>query len=491
MPDTGAIAPLPRPPAPRVRLYRAPPPAPRQTQGVMQEILLGVVGCGMLLPYAAIFTLGGAATRTLYPLYCLIVGLAMIRHRRALYPSFVVIVFVMAPFLRRVIDEHAGFQQFNLVLLAPYVTLLPTLVPLLRQSLGFSRHGSWPFTLMLGCFVYGSFIALFEARLVPGLYEPLRWALPVALAAYIIESCEEVDEIRRRLIWSLCIIVPVMTLYGIYQYVSPPAWDRLWLVNANNPTFGSPVPFGVRVFSLMNSPGSTGMFTAFAIVLLVSEGGLFALIGLAGMPLLALTMLRVGWVACAAGLLVVLVQAPARRKAGFIAAVAVLAVVGSLFAGSLQLSPNVSHALQERLDSFTSLSKDTSASDRLHTYSTFLERFSDEVMGEGYGANASMATMTELHQEVPLDSGIMEALLIYGLIGGLIYFIALGGVTLEAYRASRQAAGMLAGSFAVIVGQIVTFPGGSNQIGESGLLAWIGVGLLLAHAARLQVLHRR
>jgi len=96
-----------------------------------------------------------------------------------------------------------------------------------------------------------------------------------------------------------------------------------------------------------------------------------------------------------------------------------------------------------------------------------------------------------LHQEVPLDSGIMEALLIYGLIGGLVYFFALGGVTLEAYRASRQAAGLLAGSFGVIVGQIVTFPGGSNQIGESGLLSWIGVGLLLAHASRLQAPHRR
>ena len=466
--------------------WSQPMPAPARTadRTVLLEALVGVLCFGLLVPFAMVSVLGASTVRLLYPAYTLAVGLVIMRRWPTLYPAFMIGVFVFSPFLRRVVDYQAGFVQFNPVLLAPYVALLPAAVPLLRQCLGVSRFGNWAFSAMIGCFVYASFVALFKATIVPALWEPLHWVMPVALAAHIIEL-QQSDAVRRRVLAALCIVVPLTMVYGVYQYVSPMLWDTVWMQNVNNPTFGDPVAYGIRVFSMMNSPGSTGVFTALSIVILLGEGGLLSIMAVTGFPLMLLTLIRMSWLMCIVGVLATLLLAPARRKMSLMIGIAVFAVFAVVGAGSLSFSTEMDTMLSKRLDTFTTLGNDVSATDRLNTYSDFVDRLSKNVLGEGFGAELSTATEAA-HQGTVLDSGILEPSLILGVLAGLVYFISLGAIVVQCYRAQKLTAGRLTSYFALVPTMLVGMVLGSVQSGELGLLAWTGIGILLSAASEIE-----
>jgi O-antigen ligase len=460
------------------------PPTARVPSGAgFFPVCVLVLLAALAVPYVAIMLAGGGLVRTVYPAYILCVALFVMANRRPLYPAFMIAVFAFSPFLRRVADYQAGFAIFNLILLGPYTGLLPTVPALLRRAFGGRGTLNWPFAVVLICVIYAVFLAMFRMAFIAAAFEGMKWLLPTALAAFIMAEPAESETVRHSVIQALCLIMPILTLYGVYQFLYAPLWDVYWMWNIDNPTFGFGEAFKIRVFSMMNSPGTVGMFSSYAMTLLAGDSLLALAIAAASLPLLALTLIRTAWLSIAAGLAVLLLRASGSRRLILIAGMAGIGFIAAAIMASPNLPPDINNMVTERLATFAGLSTDNSADDRLAVYDAFFGRLADSPWGEGFGANISTISLQGAKRDlVAIDSGLLEAYLIYGIVGGTLYFLAFGALVAEAWRALPGLGGRLDANFAVVGCAVAVLPLGSNEVGEPGVLVWTALGTLFAGA---------
>ncbi len=445
-----------------------------------------IVGTTLVLPLAVPFVLAvasGSVLRMAYPAYVLGLSLAYVSSsRRWLFPVFILSIFAFDSFLRRMADYGSGFALFNLIIVGPYLGIVPMLPALARRLLGQRPGPVWPFIAIVLLMTYSIFVAILNgAALVSALYEPVRWLLPVALCAFIMDRPEEVDAIYRSLILALSLIVPIHAVYGVYQYVVAPGWDVLWMININNPTFGVAEPFKIRVFGMMNSPFSGAVFGAMSMILLGGAGLVPLAIAVLGLPALALTLDRTGWVGLAIGLGWLLYSAPPSRKLVLITGSVVVAFTATALLASPVIAPDVANKIMDRFGTLQDLRSDGSANVRLDVYANLYDRLADHPFGEGFGVNESIVTISDRKKNQPLDSGFLEAFLIYGVLGGCVYFAAVVALVKRALAASRRAPKRLSGPMAVVVSMWVMSLLGASQIAEVGALGWAALGIVLAH----------
>ncbi len=447
-------------------------------------VLAGLIlGGTLILPYGLIQVSPGIM-RTLFPAYALTVGLLVMNRWPSAFPAVCVGFCAFVPFLRRVADYQVGFVQANPILLGSLVVLLPALPSLFRRILTPGAPLAGPLAAMVGCLMYGSFLALVGEKVIQALYEPAWYILPVALATFVMERPADLVAIRRSLTQAVLLIMPIMTVYGVLQYVSPQPWDIVWMLNVDNNTFGKPMPYEVRVFSMLNSPGTAGVFTAYAMLMLSGGGLIGMLVAVAALPLLLLTIIRTAWLAVFIGLVAILVVAPATQRLRLVGALAAGILAMVLLVASPAVPVSVKNMIEDRANSFTSLGTDTSANDRRDTYASFYNRLAESPLGEGFGANGSATASVQKRDLPALDSGILEIFLTFGLPVGMIYMYSLGAIILAAWRGMRLSRGALADCFAVLVATLAIMPLGNSIAGETGGIQWTAIGLLLTVSAQ-------
>lgn len=447
-------------------------------------LLLIVLMIPLALPYGLIMSIGGGPVRVAYPIYILGCAILVRAWHKENYPALVLAVFAFAPFLRRVADDRAGFLLINPILVAPYVALLPTLPSLLRQVMGFGRGSVWPFLLMLLCFIYAGFMSALQSLSAAHLFEAIRWVFPLAFATYLIGQSRNIDVIRRQVIRAILLILPILVFYGIYQYVVAPAWDVDWMLNLGSLSmaFGNPEPYKIRVYSMMNSPYSVALWAAMGMILLSGEGILGLIEAGTALSLLALTLVRTAWAGLLVGLLVLFIRGGPSRKLLLVLGAGLFGIVGMALLESQMLPGDVTTLVTNRFDTLYRLNSDFSARERESVYDTFFERLSDAPLGEGFGVNLSTASMAAKRNAEALDSGLLEAYLTFGVVGGTAYFIALAAMIAEAFRAAGRLRGELAGFFAAVCCSVAVLPLGPGQSGEVGVMAWCAFAILVATA---------
>ena len=96
----------------------------------------------------------------------------------------------------------------------------------------------------------------------------MKWSAAPLFALYVPQDADRTDALHRMICLALLIALPLMATYGVALYFAPARWGVDWLTNIQlvDPglaSIGNPLPYELRVFSTMNSPGS---FTAFALV---------------------------------------------------------------------------------------------------------------------------------------------------------------------------------------------------------------------------------
>jgi hypothetical protein len=444
-------------------------------------VALAAVVLPLLAPYGMTIAMGGSLFRVVAPAYFLVFGLLYAQYWRSLFPIFAIAAFVYAPFLRRVADNSGGFVSFNLALVAPYFGLLPTVPALVRRVLGQRPGPVWPFATLTAVIIYGIYAALVnEGDPLVALYEAGRWMLPIAFCAFVMDKPEESEAIRRRVVAGIALILPVLTFYGIYQYVVAPPWDVYWMINVDNITFGDPEPYKIRVFSMLNSPFSAAAFATMAMVLLGAESVPSMVIAGTGTALLALSLVRTAWLGLAVGIAWILLTGTSSRRALLTIGAIIFGFLTTMVVAVPVIAPDIAESILSRFDTLQNLQKDSSANTRFDFYSSFYTRLDAYPLGEGFGASQSFATRNDRRQTTPLDSGILEALLVFGVAVATVYFIAVGALVRRAFRASRLAPRELAGCMAIVTTVLVMSFLGSYQQGEIGAFAWAALGIILA-----------
>jgi hypothetical protein len=426
--------------------------------------------------------------RAAVPAVAAFVALTLYLRRPIAYVHFTLWTWFLTPLLRRIIDWHFSYEDQNLVLLAPFVVSAIAGITIVRErrrikgteftpylfcaagifygfSVGIIRwklHAS--VAVSLGGVVYGLFLWL--APLVFGLHLHLRWGQYEAQKAAIL-SCFK---------WG----VLLLGVYGVYQYVAPPAWDCAWLEGIpggwESTSFGKPFPFEIRVWSTMNSPGTfAGMMLPGLVLLTVAKTRLKLVISAVGYAAFLLSQVRTGWLAW---ILAMFLLATFGRSAALKRFFALLLFLPLCLVPVL-LVPQFKQTVEDRVNTLTDLNRDGSMTDRKIMYKVVGGQLLSDPAGVGLVNGSTFGV-----DEMPLDSGLLQTILMLGFVGGAFFAvgIAISIVDLMRRRGSREGspdefANALRVLFLVMLIELI----GTNVfVNFFGCILWTSYGLWAA-----------
>ena len=432
----------------------------------------------------AAFVGGGNALRLAFPAGAFLLSCYFIYlNRKDCLIELVIALFLITPFVRRVVDNTSGFQAANVLMLSPYMASLIT-VPIAINKLIKASNFRYQtqFYLIYIAIIYGLVIALFEDRFFAGGFEAVTWITPLSIGLIIALEPENRISYETVFVRTLLIGVPLISFYGVYQFIYPPAWDTYWMINVKMTTIGLPEPFAVRVFGTMNSPASYAQDLVFAILIIMSRhSSLLRLPALTSAAIaVLLSMVRTSWIGFIGGLICLLILGNSVKvKASVLGAVLFLTLSIPIM---IQI-PQVDQMLSDRFESFSSGSSDASAEDRWESYVYFFtDTIADSPLGEGFGNIGVRSAALDNGKTNSVDGAPIQIGTVLGLGFGLVYIISVGVLILAAIKIAREnnADQFINACASVLVCAGLMFASGNITIGECGIFFWIVTGFCLA-----------
>ena len=407
----------------------------------------------------------GAPLRPLFVVGCAAVSYDAWRRGAAVHLQVAITLFCLAPFLRRVVDVHAGYDTTSVMLVGP---MLAILIPTVELRALFRPDRPLdpalrPFLIVGGCIAYGGLISLIEGDLVSVASGLLKWVAPLLYGMWLFERARTDEAVLAGAVRAFLVVMPALGAYAVYQYVDPPMWDQYWMQSAPINSIGYPVPYQVRVFSMMNSPGSYATFTACGLLLIgfCRSGWISALLAAPCSLGLLLSMYRAAWIELVVAVLFCTLLAATRRRAVGLATGGAATVLVALTATPF------GDAILARFDTFGDGSQDGSARERLQEFSTMLNADDGTLLGHGFvfvdGGKMGLL----------IDGQIISCWYTMGLVVGMICLAAIlwaigQGMSRTAGR--RDPARVVLGAF--MAGTLAQMPLAGIAAGETGFLFW-------------------
>jgi hypothetical protein len=418
----------------------------------------------------AIGGIGGKILAIVFPVSMLAVGWFLYFRYPPFYVGFVWWTMFLTPLVRRLADFRVGiFTDSNPILLAPSLVILVSFHTMYFNLPRAREQGSAPFALALASSIYGYAVGIInpETTFIKATVAFMGWLTPILFGYYLYVNWHRYPEyskvIKKVCLWA-CLLIG---LYGIYQYVAAPEWDRLWLIGSKmESSAGNPEPYGMRVWSTLNSPGPFGdMITTCLLILFSCTGALVVPAAGAGMISLLLCAVRVGWLGCFGGLVFFASSLKPKQLLRLLLVVLGLAIC---IIPLLTMEP-FSTKILGRFLTFGDLENDDSAKIRQGIYKYFFEKGMFNFMGDGLGVNDTV------------DAGVLSLILDLGWLGSLPYMAALllCGITLFKNLNKYPHDLFIKASSAVIVKSIAFFLAARVTAGVHGIIIWgfIGIGL--------------
>ena len=393
--------------------------------------------CGVLafalLPYL-LFQKAGQY-KTLYPMIATGVAVALYVYDRPTYFAYVLWVWFLSPFVRRIVDWQVGWYAENsMVLTAPYLVAGVGFLGLWMAISEEERGVRQIFWLTVGVLLYGGLVGAVSNGLMPVAKDTLDWTIPPLIGALLLVDWRNYPRYRDLTLRTFTIGMAVLGLYGVYQFFFLPEWDKMWMEGAAITSIGQPYPLRVRVFGPMNAP------QPYAATIMVGLLGLFAMSGQGAMWTLAarlaaipaavgflLSQSRTQWGGLVVGILFILIKMKARSRRAVMFYLALAAVV----AAPIAFSSNVVMVIGDEFASFTSLSSDGSFNERVMLYEALPSMFVRAPQGGGLGSTGRAARTSG--NKTTTDSGIIAAIMTFGFVS-VFYFLALALLFLWVWR---------------------------------------------------------
>ncbi len=420
------------------------------------------------------------------------------------YATLVLATWVFAPEVRRLVDWETSFHAVSPFSVLPLLSLVPALflLPSSWKRIGAAyRQVS---RLWLLAFIYAFGVAALSGSAFSAVYDLALFVSPLLLGLVLAGSANEdlatvFDRNANSILW----LAALTSIYGIYQYVSPPPWDVYWAQQANiEGTQGVTQAFSFRIFGTLNSTGPLAEFLDLAILLnaprLQRSRWWLGLLLVPCVIALTLTQVRSEWLGLALGLFIFLVLSPKRGTVfvtlGATAAIFVVAASMLLTLVNSEDANQTIDALSKRVSTFGDLSSDNSALSREDQTSNGIKEGWAEPLGQGLGASGG-ATKLSGGNGLGIDNGFVARFFEMGVFGFCVYEAALLMSIVYAFRVYRsyarrgspQAANYMA---VAVAAQICLFFGESSVDHHSalpGLFFWYTLFFVSAFAAPLGV----
>ena len=452
------------------------------TAGVGLPFIQGLVS---VLVVAALWVTGrDQLLRLAIPAMAMLTGVALYFSRPMAYIRYSLWVWFLAPMVRRIVDWHFGYIEPNFVLASPLLVSVVAGLTLLIPSRRTNQRIPAAFLCCGGAIVYGFIVGMALHPSAETVYGLFNWLCPLLFGLHLVLHWRQYDEhravISRTFLWG----VLILGLYGIYQFVSPPAWDLYWLENVMqgglNESFGRPEAFQVRVWSSLNSPGPfANMMMVGLLLLLILHSRRKLPAGVAGYLSFLLSTVRTAWLSWFIGLFLILRTMKPR------ALVRICLSIVLLFACVLPLAsdPRVSTLISDRLSSFTDLGHDASFGDRVDMYQTLLTDVLHTPFGDGLRNR-------EISRGFAVDSGILATLFSLGWLGTFVFGAGVLAVFIGEERSLKRMYPFSIVAKAIVIAILVQVIGGNIFVNVTGAMFWTFTGLYLSarkHHSNLMV----
>lgn len=399
-----------------------------------------------------------------FPAGAFVVGLILYLRAPILYVGFTWWLVFLTPLIRRLADWRSQFTDPSPILLAPYLVTFISFWTLYRYLPKIHRQGGLPFVLCFFSVVYAFLIGLIQNPLAGAIRDFLEWMAPVLFGFHLFVNWQQYPQYRqsfyRIFLWG----VLVMGSYGIWQYCVAPEWDRVWLLNTGEITFGLPEPFEIRVWSTMNAPQSFASVMMAGLLLLISGQGVqsYAIAGVGYLSFL-LTLARSGWLSWIAGFLVLLPTLKLKLQIRLVTA----AILILLLVVPLTTLETFSTRINSRLETFSSVESENSYQARVETYQEMFGKALTEVIGKGLG--------NKLTQD---DSAILKMLFSLGWFGTIPYVLGIGLIASQLFQGGvKRDDAFACAAFAIVWGNIAQMGLNAIIVGQSGMVLWGFLGL--------------
>ncbi|MEA5616722.1 O-antigen ligase domain-containing protein [Cronbergia sp. UHCC 0137] len=392
-----------------------------------------IVISGFLLLTATCYFSGAASLlRLVFPATSLIVAIFLYLRHPILYIGFTWWIWFLTPLLARLVDYRVGWDPTRQILLAPYLVVFVTLATLFKHLPTAIKQGGTPF--ILGCIgvLYGCLLGLIYNQPISVIRGFLDWLSPIIFAFHLFMNWRDYPNYRQNIQRVFLLGVLVMGAYGIYQFVVAPEWDRYWLMESEMFTSaGNPLPFEMRVWSTMHSPGPFGtVMQAGLLLLFTSTGALIFPASAVGYLSFLLAQVRSNWGGWLLGMMMIFGSVKPKIQ---IRLLTIILVMSLCVLPLVNIEP-ISDVVTTRFETFTNLEKDTSYRDRSANYSRNFTLALSTPLGNGLGNVWKVDEKTGRIEVFVLDSGILDIFFTLGWFGAIPY---VGGLILMMISVSK------------------------------------------------------
>lgn len=409
-------------------------PRTRRTIWRLPNILqIGLFG----LSSSVILVGGGGALNLLYTPTAALIGFYLyLRFPSRDYITFCYWLWMLTPFIRRLADWQSAFQPVSLVMLAPVLVSLLSVLTLVRTTRFPMPAVTQAFHILLAVCCYGAVLGALQGGLAAMVFSLLNWIVPLTMSLHILMFWRDAEEMARGLFRTLAWGALLMGLYGVLQYFQPQPWDLYWMAASQMTAIGRPEAQGMRVFSTMNSPGPFAVFMLAGLLVLLSGAARNIRWFAAGPALVAflLTMVRSAWGGFAIGLFVMLMFAKGKTRIRYIMIAAASLVVAIPL---LTVGP-IAERVQDRMDTLAAIGEDDSFQTRISIYADLSGDILSNIFGFGLGSTGMATKLAssdgELAEFAVFDSGILNLIYVFGVIGASIFLFATVVICLKLQR---------------------------------------------------------
>ncbi len=417
-------------------------------------------------------------TNYLFPLFAFVLGIILYRRYPGLYVSHMWWLWFITPEIRRLVDYQIGFQPISPVMLTPYLVTGLTFFSVLLYFPTLLNKRVFPITLAMAGILYGYFVGIINAGLLPATFGLLNWLLPVLFGIYVIIFSNKYESFKqstyRTFVWGTMI----MGIYGLFQYINPPPWDKYWMLASKMLSIGLPLPYHVRIFSTMNSPGPFAM-ELMGTLLMLSVGASAWRIPAAifGYLTFLLTLVRTAWGGWAVGLIYLIYRFKPQYTIRYVVATIFVLM---LALPVLSIGP-IANSIDKRVQSIENVQQNASYKVRVNFYKDFFYKSLDEPIGTGIGNVGVSGRLSSSGHVVNFDSGIMEIPYVLGWPGALLFiFGTLWTLMYVTLNSSASKDPFIAVYGAIALSVFVTLPFFDTLIGTSGMLFWGFCGMTIS-----------
>jgi hypothetical protein len=407
----------------------------------------------------------------LLPLGSFVLAHFLLHRDEGNYVGFVCWLYILTPFIRRVVDYHTGSPETT-IMLAPFLATVACVFKVLARWSEIFSSRSAPVLYVLGAIAYASMTSMVHMQITQLAEGMIFWLAPIIFGFYLYLERGRQAALYTGFERAMVGGTLVAGLYGILQFIVLPPWDREWMDLNHLVSLGPAEPLTMRVFSTMNAPQVLGAFLVVGILVTFRLPGRVKFFAIpSAVAALGFSMSRSAWLALAAGVLYFCFRLTSRERVRLIVLAACCAMVLAVAAQT----PDVHDALDSRFRSLTDVKYDESASDRAETYGSLIQGISKSPFGLGIGVESEETGASVSDAEH--DSTIVNMLLSLGILGSFVFTFGVGTLFFRILTtADNGSAGLISLQASLIA--LATEAALNNVLtGPIAFLTWSAIGL--------------